>query len=51
MDGGKSTTKYHESHQILTIPKENALAECITRFAIVGHLSKHTIYKVGSVGT
>ena len=41
MDSGKSTTESRESQQILTISKENALAECITHLAIVGHLPKH----------
>jgi len=41
MDSGKSTAESCESQQILTIPKENVFAECITRFTIVGHLLKH----------
>ena len=41
MNGGKSTTESHEPKQLLTILKENALAECITRLAIVGHPPKH----------
>ena len=41
MDGGKSTAESRQSQQILTIPEENALAECITHLAIVGHLPKH----------
>ena len=47
MDGGKSTTESRESQQILTIPEENALAECITHLTIVEHPSKHAfIYKL-----
>jgi len=30
MDGGKSTAESREAQQILTIPEENVLAECIT---------------------
>ena len=41
MDGGKSTAESREPQQILTIPEENALAECITRLAILGHPPKH----------
>ena len=41
MNGGKSTAESHEPQQILTIPEENALAECITHLAIVGHPLKH----------
>jgi hypothetical protein len=41
LDGGNSTTESRESQQILTIPEENALAECITCLAIVGHPPKH----------
>ena len=45
MDGGKSTAESHEAQQILTIPEENALAECITRLAIVGHPPKHAFIR------
>ena len=41
MEGGKSTAESREPQQILTIPEENALAECITRLAILGHPLKH----------
>lgn len=41
LDGGKTVAESRESQQILTIPEENALAECITRLAIVEYLSKH----------
>jgi len=41
MGGGKSTAESREWQQILTIPEENALAECITRLAILGHPLKH----------
>ena len=41
MDGGKSTAESREPQQILTIPEENALAECITRLATLGHPLKH----------
>jgi len=41
MAGGKSTAESREAEQILTIPEENALAEWITRLAILGHLPKH----------
>ena len=41
MDGGKSTAESREPQQILTIPEENALAECITQLAILGHSLKH----------
>ena len=41
MDGGKSTAESCESQQILTIPEENALAECISHLAIVRHPPKH----------
>src|SRR5947207_8528255 len=42
MDGGKSTAESREPQQILTIPEENTLAECITRLAILGHPLKHS---------
>jgi len=42
MGGGKSTAESLEWQQILTIPKENALAECITHLAILGHPLKHS---------
>ena len=45
MDGGKSTAESREPQQILTIPEENALAECITRLAIVGHPLKHAFIR------
>ena len=45
MDGGKSTTESHEPQQILTIPEENALAECITRLTIVERPSKHAFIR------
>ena len=45
IDGGKSTAESREPQQILTIPEENALAECITRLAIVGHPPKHTFIR------
>jgi len=41
MDGGKSTAESRQSQQILTIPEENALAECITHLGIVSHPPKH----------
>ena len=41
MDGSKSTAESREWQQILTIPEENALAECITRLAILGHPLRH----------
>ena len=41
MNGGKLTVESHEPQQILTIPEENALAECITCLAIAGHLLKY----------
>jgi len=41
MDGGKSTAESCEPQQILTLPEENALAECITQLAILGHLPKN----------
>ena len=45
IDGGKSTAESRESQQILTIPEENALAECISRLAIVGHPPKHAFIR------
>ena len=45
MDGGQSTAESREPQQILTIPEENALAECITRLAIVGHPPKHAFIR------
>ena len=39
--GSKSTTESHEWQQILTILEENALAEYVTRLAILGHPLKH----------
>jgi len=45
MDGGKSTAESREPQQILTIPEENALAECITRLAVVGHPPKHAFVR------
>ena len=38
---GKSTAESHEPQQILTILKENMLAECITHLTIVGHPIKY----------
>ena len=47
MHGGKSNAESHEPQQILTIPEENTLEECITCLAIVGHPPKHAfIYKI-----
>jgi DDE superfamily endonuclease/Tc5 transposase DNA-binding domain len=45
LNGGKSMTESHEPQQILTIPEENALSECITRFAAVGHPPKHAFIR------
>ena len=45
MDGGKSMAESRESQQILTIPEENAFAECITHLAIVEHSSKHAFIR------
>jgi len=45
MDGGKSIAESREHQQILTIPEENALAECITRLAILGHPPKHAFIR------
>src|SRR5947207_13157699 len=42
MNEDKSMTESRESQQILTIPEENALAECITHLTIVEHPPKHT---------
>ena len=36
MKGGKSTAESREPQQILTIPEESALAECITCLVICG---------------
>ena len=41
MNGGKSMAESREHQQILIIPEENALAECITRFVILGHPPRH----------
>ena len=40
-NGGKSIAESREPQQILTIPEENALTECITHLAIFGHPPKH----------
>ena len=45
MNGGKSTAASREPQQILTNPEENALAECITRLALVGHPPKHAFIR------
>ena len=45
VDDGKSTAESSEPQQILTIPDENALAECITRLAIVEHPPKHAFIR------
>jgi len=45
MKGGKSTAESREPQQILTIPEESALAECITRLAIAGHPLKHAFIR------
>ena len=45
MNGGKSTAESHKPQQILTIPEENVLAECITHLAIIGHLLKHAFIR------
>ena len=45
LNGRKSTAESREPQQILTIPKENALAECVTRLAIVGHPPKHAFIR------
>ena len=43
--GGKSIAESRESQQILTIPEENALAECITRLSVVGHPPKQSFIR------
>ena len=45
MHGGKSTAESREPQQILTIPEEHVLAECIRRLAIVGHPPKHAFIR------
>jgi hypothetical protein len=45
LDGGKSTAESREPQQILTIAEEDALAECITRLATVGHPPKHAFIR------
>ena len=45
MDGGKSMAESRESQQILTIPEENAFAECITHLTIVEHPPKHAFIR------
>jgi DDE superfamily endonuclease/Tc5 transposase DNA-binding domain/helix-turn-helix, Psq domain len=45
LNGGKSVAQSREPQQILTIPEENALAECITHFATVGHPPKHSFIR------
>ena len=45
IEGGKSTAESREAQQILTIPEENVLAECITRLVILGHPLKHAFIR------
>ena len=45
MNGGKLIAESRKPQQILTIPEENTLAECITCLAIVGHPPKYTFIR------
>jgi len=45
MNGGKSIAESREPQQILTIPEENALTECITHLAMFEHPPKHTFIR------
>src|SRR5947207_15068745 len=40
---GKSITESHESTQLLSIPKEKALAQCITRLTAFGFPVTHDL--------
>jgi len=42
MNGRQFTAEFHKLQLILTIPEENALAQCITQLTIVEHAPKRT---------